>query len=230
MWFPPQCHRPHQPRPHRSGRWRGGCEDAGMAPRTETRLGVCNLCEAICGLQLTLTDGRVTGVRGNPDDPLSRGHICPKGVAIADVYDDPDRLRRPVRRVVDAATGETSWQRDRLGRGVRPRRRRSRRRGQHARPQRARHLPRQPQRAQPRLAHPRGRPGQELPHAQQVQRHVGRPAAAAVRRLADVRSPAPAADPGPRPDLLLPGVRRQPDGLQRVADDRARLPATGCVR
>ena len=82
-----------------------------MAPRAETRIGVCNLCEAICGLQLTLTDGRVTGVRGNPDDPLSRGHICPKGVAIADVYDDPDRLRRPVRRVVDAATGETSWQR-----------------------------------------------------------------------------------------------------------------------
>ena len=82
-----------------------------MAPRAETRLGVCNLCEAICGLQVSVTDGRVTGVRGNPDDPLSRGHICPKGVAIADVYDDPDRLRRPVRRIVDPATGETSWQR-----------------------------------------------------------------------------------------------------------------------
>ncbi len=74
------------------------------AGRTETRLGVCNLCEAICGLRITLTDGRVTGVRGNDDDPLSRGHICPKGVAIADVYDDPERLRRPVRR--DRATGE----------------------------------------------------------------------------------------------------------------------------
>ncbi len=71
---------------------------------TETRLGVCNLCEAICGLRITLTDGRVTGVRGNDDDPLSRGHICPKGVAIADVYDDPDRLRHPVRR--DRVTGE----------------------------------------------------------------------------------------------------------------------------
>ncbi len=82
-----------------------------MAPRTETKLGVCNLCEAICGLQVTLTDGRVTGVRGNPEDPLSRGHICPKGVAIADVYDDPDRLRRPVRRVTDPATGEATWQR-----------------------------------------------------------------------------------------------------------------------
>jgi anaerobic selenocysteine-containing dehydrogenase len=77
---------------------------------TETRLGVCNLCEAICGLRITLTDGRVTGVRGNPDDPLSRGHICPKGVAIADIYDDPDRLRRPVRRVT-GPDGEVTWQR-----------------------------------------------------------------------------------------------------------------------
>ncbi|HQR26715.1 MAG TPA: molybdopterin-dependent oxidoreductase [Nocardioides sp.] len=69
----------------------------------EKRIGVCNLCEAICGLELTVeADGdgeRVTAVRGNPADPLSRGHICPKGVAIADIYHDPDRLRRPVRRV-----------------------------------------------------------------------------------------------------------------------------------
>ncbi|WP_418059502.1 molybdopterin-dependent oxidoreductase [Pimelobacter simplex] len=71
----------------------------------ETRTGVCNLCEATCGLLLTIeptADGeRVSGVRGNPDDPLSRGHICPKGVAIGDVHADPDRLRRPVRRVGD---------------------------------------------------------------------------------------------------------------------------------
>ena len=67
----------------------------------EQRIGVCNLCEAICGLELTLEDGAVTGVRGNPDDPLSRGHICPKGVAIGDIHADPDRLRRPVRRVGD---------------------------------------------------------------------------------------------------------------------------------
>jgi anaerobic selenocysteine-containing dehydrogenase len=75
---------------------------------TGTRIAVCNLCEAICGLELTLTEGRVTGVRGNPADPLSRGHICPKGVAIADVLEDPDRLRRPVRRV-DGPDGPT-WQ------------------------------------------------------------------------------------------------------------------------
>ncbi|PVG82701.1 dehydrogenase [Nocardioides gansuensis] len=72
----------------------------------ERRLGVCNLCEAICGLELTLSDGRVTGVRGNADDPLSRGHVCPKGVAIGEIHADPDRLRRPVRR--DRRTGEWS--------------------------------------------------------------------------------------------------------------------------
>src|SRR5690349_1040978 len=85
------------------------------SPRTV--LAACNLCEAICGLELTLEDdtqGRphVTSIRGNPDDPLSRGHICPKGVALADVYEDPDRLRRPVKRVGPPDSGEwveISW-------------------------------------------------------------------------------------------------------------------------
>ena len=76
--------------------------------RAEKKIGVCNLCEAICGLELTVEGRDVVGVRGNPDDPLSRGHICPKGVAIADVYADPDRLRRPVRRVGDGA--DATWQ------------------------------------------------------------------------------------------------------------------------
>lgn len=74
----------------------------------EQRIGVCNLCEAICGLVLTVEDNRVTGVRGNPDDPLSRGHVCPKGVALGDVHADPDRLRRPVRRV-DGRFVEVGW-------------------------------------------------------------------------------------------------------------------------
>jgi len=79
---------------------------------TGTRLGVCNLCEAICGIELTLENGAVTGIRGNEADPLSRGYICPKGVSMADVYDDPDRLRRPIRRVGDgpgATWEEMGW-------------------------------------------------------------------------------------------------------------------------
>ncbi|MFA6577072.1 MAG: molybdopterin-dependent oxidoreductase, partial [Nocardioides sp.] len=66
-----------------------------------TRLAACNLCEAICGLELTIEKGTVTSIRGNAADPLSRGYICPKGVSMADVYTDPDRLRRPIRRVGD---------------------------------------------------------------------------------------------------------------------------------
>ncbi|WP_322919575.1 molybdopterin-dependent oxidoreductase [Nocardioides renjunii] len=69
----------------------------------EKRIGVCNLCEAICGLELTVEGRDVVAVRGHAADPLSRGHVCPKGVAIADVYADPDRLRRPVRRVGEGA-------------------------------------------------------------------------------------------------------------------------------
>ena len=56
---------------------------------------------------------RITDVRGNPDDPLSRGHICPKAVALQDVHEDPDRLRRPMKRVstgsTDATWQEISW-------------------------------------------------------------------------------------------------------------------------
>jgi anaerobic selenocysteine-containing dehydrogenase len=74
-----------------------------------TQLGVCNLCEAICGVEVEVEDGRrVSSIRGSDADPLSRGYICPKGVSLADVLDDPDRLRRPVRRVGERWE-EISW-------------------------------------------------------------------------------------------------------------------------
>ncbi len=87
-------------------------EDPVPAGFTGTRLGVCNLCEAICGIELTLEEGVVTGIRGNDADPLSRGYICPKGVSMADVHTDPDRLRRPIRRIGagdDARWEEIGW-------------------------------------------------------------------------------------------------------------------------
>ncbi|MFF0339764.1 molybdopterin-dependent oxidoreductase [Kribbella sp. NPDC004875] len=61
----------------------------------------CNLCEAICGVLVTVEDGRVTDIRGDESDPLSRGHICPKAVALRDLQEDPDRLTTPVRRTSD---------------------------------------------------------------------------------------------------------------------------------
>ena len=67
----------------------------------ETRHGVCNLCEAICGLTFQVQAERIISVKGNEADPLSRGHICPKAVALKDLHEDPDRLRQPVKRVGD---------------------------------------------------------------------------------------------------------------------------------
>jgi anaerobic selenocysteine-containing dehydrogenase len=50
---------------------------------------------------VTVENGRVTDIRGDEADPLSRGHICPKAVALRDLQDDPDRLTQPVRRTAD---------------------------------------------------------------------------------------------------------------------------------
>lgn len=58
----------------------------------------CMLCEAVCGLEVTLEGATVRGVRGDPDDPFSQGYLCPKAAAIADVMTDPDRVRAPMRR------------------------------------------------------------------------------------------------------------------------------------
>jgi anaerobic selenocysteine-containing dehydrogenase len=58
----------------------------------------CSLCEATCGLEMTLEDGRVTSVRGDREDVFSQGYICPKGVNIAGLHEDPDRLRTPMIR------------------------------------------------------------------------------------------------------------------------------------
>ncbi|MEU1209406.1 molybdopterin-dependent oxidoreductase [Nocardia sp. NPDC005825] len=58
----------------------------------------CHLCEAICGIEVTVANGKVEDIRGDRNDPLSRGHVCPKSTSLVDLYNDPDRLRRPMRR------------------------------------------------------------------------------------------------------------------------------------
>jgi len=56
------------------------------------------LCEATCGVAVTVEGDRVVSVRGDEQDPFSKGYICPKGTALADLHHDPDRLTRPVVR------------------------------------------------------------------------------------------------------------------------------------
>jgi anaerobic selenocysteine-containing dehydrogenase len=75
------------------------------------KLGTCTLCEAACGIVVDVEDGRVAGVRGDPDDPMSRGYVCPKVVGMQDLHEDPDRLRRPLVREGSAHDfRETSWE------------------------------------------------------------------------------------------------------------------------
>lgn len=69
----------------------------------------CNLCEATCGLEIRVKDGQVQSIRGDAEDPLSRGHICPKAVALQDLHEDPDRLRRPQKRVGERWV-EVGWE------------------------------------------------------------------------------------------------------------------------
>ena len=66
---------------------------------TRTHHRVCHLCEAMCGLVIQTEGDKVTDVRGDKDDPLSRGHVCPKAVALQDIHEDPDRLRKPMKRI-----------------------------------------------------------------------------------------------------------------------------------
>ncbi|MAT05134.1 MAG: molybdopterin-binding oxidoreductase [Acidimicrobiaceae bacterium] len=82
-----------------------------MSERIAVR--TCPLCEAGCGLEITLTsndDGteRVKRIRGDRDDVFSGGYICPKGSTLGHLHDDPDRLRRPVAKR-DGEFVEVSW-------------------------------------------------------------------------------------------------------------------------
>jgi anaerobic selenocysteine-containing dehydrogenase len=58
----------------------------------------CPLCEATCGVVVETDGPRVVSVRGDDEDTFSRGYICPKGTALADLHHDPDRLTKPIRR------------------------------------------------------------------------------------------------------------------------------------
>jgi len=75
---------------------------------TTTHYQTCSLCEATCGLSVTVEDGRVVSVRGDKENPFSRGYICPKGAAIGTLHHDPDRLRRPLVRKKGRFV-ETPW-------------------------------------------------------------------------------------------------------------------------
>ncbi|MCC5948732.1 MAG: molybdopterin-dependent oxidoreductase [Nitriliruptoraceae bacterium] len=76
---------------------------------TRTAVRTCPLCEATCGLSLTLEDDTIVAVRGDEDDVFSAGYLCPKGATFGELDHDPDRLDTPlVRR--DGELVEASWE------------------------------------------------------------------------------------------------------------------------
>ena len=75
--------------------------------RTEFR--TCPICEATCGLAVTLDSERVTAIRGDADDVFSHGFVCPKGAAVRELHDDPDRVTTPLIKQPDGRFRAATW-------------------------------------------------------------------------------------------------------------------------
>jgi anaerobic selenocysteine-containing dehydrogenase len=76
---------------------------------TGTAIRTCPLCEATCGLTITVEGDTVKAVRGDPEDVFSHGFLCPKGVALKELHEDPDRIRTPLIRRPDGGFAPASW-------------------------------------------------------------------------------------------------------------------------
>jgi len=80
-------------------------------PDTEIVYRSCPTCEASCGLRVEVdrAAGRVLRIEGDPEDERSRGYLCPKAYAMKEIYEDPERLRRPMRKNAAGEWDEIGW-------------------------------------------------------------------------------------------------------------------------
>ncbi|AMJ95948.1 dehydrogenase [Alteromonas stellipolaris] len=76
-------------------------EQSGVSPEQKLHYSTCTLCEAMCGIEVATQGNRILSIKGDKDNPFSEGHVCPKASALKDLYDDPDRLKRPIKKVGD---------------------------------------------------------------------------------------------------------------------------------
>lgn len=67
----------------------------------QTHFRTCNLCEAMCGIEIKHDGAKVLSIKGDKNDPFSKGYICPKATALQDLHEDPDRLRHPIERTAN---------------------------------------------------------------------------------------------------------------------------------
>jgi len=72
----------------------------------------CPTCEASCGLRVEIDPAtrRVLRIEGDPEDVRSRGYLCPKAYAMKEVYEDPERLKKPIRKTADGGWEEIDWE------------------------------------------------------------------------------------------------------------------------
>ena len=69
----------------------------------------CNICEAMCGLVIERTAKELLSIKGDTADPFSKGHLCPKAVALQDYYVDEDRLKTPLKKT-SSGWQDISWE------------------------------------------------------------------------------------------------------------------------
>ena len=67
----------------------------------EKHFSTCTLCEAMCGIEVTTQGREILAIVGDKKNPFSEGHVCPKAMALKDLYDDPERIRQPLERTAD---------------------------------------------------------------------------------------------------------------------------------
>jgi anaerobic selenocysteine-containing dehydrogenase len=75
----------------------------------ETRLATCPICGAACGLIVEVEGNRIVSLRGDKDNPHSRGYICPKGQSLPEQQTDPDRLVEPRRKAAGGGWKGVGW-------------------------------------------------------------------------------------------------------------------------
>lgn len=80
-----------------------------MSAAAVTAIRTCPLCEATCGLEIEVQDGRIGKIRGDAQDVFSKGFICPKGASLRELHHDPDRLTTPLRRTASGDFEPVGW-------------------------------------------------------------------------------------------------------------------------
>ena len=69
-----------------------------MPTASKKHYSTCTLCEAMCGIEVTTMDRQIVSIVGDKVNPFSQGHVCPKAIALKDLYEDPNRIKRPLKK------------------------------------------------------------------------------------------------------------------------------------